>query len=385
MNDRQLQKFPRGYSQQDLEQRKKFLEIRNDISLDIAEDLNPESMKGIIENQIGYLSIPMGMAGPLEIAGTYLNGTRYVPLCTVEGTLVASMARGMYATSRCEGVRTNHFHQRMTRSPIFFFDDIGHQKSFLQWVSTNEESIQKMAESSSNFARLISIETYQLNQYVILDFAYTTGNAAGQNMASKATKCACELIRKETGVDFILDSNLSGDKKASGNTKLKGRGHHVTAQTYISDQVIEKVLGTTADKILMIQEYGPYVSSLANSNGIQLHLSNALTAIYLATGQDVACVAENAVGYTQIKRTESGLEFLLTMPSISVGTVGGGTRLPQQKKNLELLKCHEGEKSAAQLAEIICASALCLEISLMAAIVSEKWVASHMRYGRTNS
>ncbi|MEL6558578.1 MAG: hydroxymethylglutaryl-CoA reductase [Bacteroidota bacterium] len=384
MNNRQLQKFPRGYSQQDLEERKRFLEVRNDICLDKAEDPDPESMKGIIENQIGYLSIPMGMAGPLQISGTYLEGTRYVPLCTVEGTLVASMARGMYATSRCNGIRTTHFHQRMTRSPIFFFENISHQKRFLDWVGDHEQDIREIAESSSNYAKLISIETYQLNQYVVLDFAYTTGNAAGQNMASKATMRACELIRKETGVDFILDSNLSGDKKASGNTKLKGRGHHVTAHTQITDQVIEKVLGTTAEKIMMIQEYGPYVSSLANSNGIQLHLSNALTAIYLATGQDVACVAENAVGYTQIKRTETGLEFLLTMPSISVGTVGGGTRLPQQKKNLELLKCHVGEDSAASLAEIICASALCLEISLMAAIVSEKWVDSHMRYGRTS-
>jgi len=243
--DFKLQKFPRGYSQQDLEERKKFLENQSDITLNNEEEIAPESLKGIIENQIGFMGIPMGMAGPLKIEGTYASGFTYVPVCTVEGTLVASMSRGMYATSRCEGIQTTHFHQRMTRSPIFFIENVQEQRQFIDWIKKNESRIKEKAESTSRFAKLLSIETYQLNQYVILDFAYETGNAAGQNMSSKATMHACELIRSETDVDFILESNFSGDKKASGNTKLKGHEYHAVTQTLISDQVIERILCIT--------------------------------------------------------------------------------------------------------------------------------------------
>ncbi|MEL7148581.1 MAG: hydroxymethylglutaryl-CoA reductase, partial [Bacteroidota bacterium] len=266
-----------------------------------------------------------------------------------------------------------------------FFESISSQQEFLSWISEHQKGIEYAAESTTKHGKLIEIEPYVLNKYVILDFGYETGNAAGQNMVSKATQQACEFIRQETGVDYILDSNFSSDKKGSGITRLKGRGHYVSAQAFLPHRIIEKVLGTTAESLNRIQEFGPYASNAAGNQGVQLHLSNALAAIYLATGQDVACVAENAVGFTQTKLTKDGMEFLLTMPSISVGTVGGGTRLPQQQKCLKLLGCDTGKQSAKKLAEIICASALCLEISLMAAIVSEKWVGAHMKYGRNKS
>jgi len=383
--DQRLKKFPRGFTAEDQKSRQQFLENYADIDLQSDKKLAPDSLKGIIENQIGYMSIPMGMAGPLILDGNYASGKYFIPLCTVEGTLVASMTRGMQATSKGAGIKTSHLHQRMSRAPIFFFEDIRQQSRFVKWIKSNEGEIRVAAESTTRYGKLTSIDTHQLNKYVILEFAYETGNACGQNMVSKATMHACELIRQKTDVTFILDSNFSGDKKASGATQLKGRGHHVSAQTFLSDQVIDKVLGTSAAEMYKIQEFGPYVSTMANSNGIQLHLSNALTAIYMATGQDVACVAENAVGYTQMEITDGGMEFMLTMPSISVGTVGGGTRLPQQQQCLKLLDCHEGEFASRKLSEIICASALCLEISLIAAIVSEKWVGAHMRYGRNKS
>lgn len=382
---RRLHKFPRGYSKEDMMERQAILENFMSVNFQEPADMPPESLQGIIENQIGEMSIPMGMAGPLSVEGRYAKGDFYVPLCTVEGTLVASMTRGMYATHKSGGIRTAHLQQRMSRAPIFFFESISSQHDFLSWISEHEQEIKCAAEATTGYGKLLQIEPYVLNRYVILDFGYETGNAAGQNMVSKATKNACEYIRHETGVDFVLDSNFSSDKKSSGITRLKGRGHFVSAQAFLSHQVIEKVLGTTAKSLNKIQEFGPYASNAAGNQGVQLHLSNALAAIYLATGQDVACVAENAVGFTQTKLTEEGMEFLLTMPSISVGTVGGGTRLPQQQKCLKLLGCDTDENGAKKLAEIICASALCLEISLMAAIVSEKWVGAHMKYGRNKN
>ena len=382
---RRLHKFPRGYSEADLKMRQEILRDHTQVNFEQIEEVPTEALRGIIENQIGFMNIPLGMAGPLSLSGTYAKGDYYVPLCTMEGTLVASMTRGMYATHKCGGIETTHIKQQMGRAPIFFFEHITEQQRFLAWIAHHEGKIQDVAESTTSFGQLLQVEPFVLNRYVILNFTYSTGNAAGQNMVSKATKLACEYIREETGIDFLLDSNYSSDKKSSDITRLRGRGHYVSAQTFLSHQVIEKVLGTTATAMNKIQEFGPYASNAAGSNGVQLHLSNALTAIYMATGQDVACVAENAVGFTQTKVTDEGMEFLLTMPSISVGTVGGGTRLPQQQKCLKMLGCDTGQHGAKKLAEIICASALCLEISLMAAIVSEQWVNAHMKYGRNKS
>ncbi len=384
-NETQYHRFPKGNSKEDLIERQLFLKKLTNIDFETSENPDPARLKGIIENQIGHMSVPMGMAGPMYLEGDYTKGLFYVPLCTVEGTLVASMNRGMHATYKCGGIQTTHIQQRMTRSPFFILEHVRQQKQLINWVKDHYTEIKTCAESTTQYGKLIEIEKHVLNKNLVLDFAFDTANAAGQNMVSKATFAACEMIREQTGIDFVLDSNFSSDKKASAITNLKGRGHYVVAQASLSHYVIEKILGTNVEEINKLMEFGAYASSAAGNNGIQLHLSNALAAIYMATGQDVACLAENAIGYTQTKITEEGMDFLLTMPSISVGTVGGGTRLPQQQKNLQLLGCTDQENSAKQLAEIICASALCLEISLIAAIVSEKWVNAHMKHGRNHS
>ncbi|SVB78707.1 uncharacterized protein METZ01_LOCUS231561, partial [marine metagenome] len=214
------------------------------------------------------------------------------------------------------------------------------------------------------------------------DMVMDTGNAAGQNMVTLAAKTACDFIKAKTGNDFILESGFNSDKKASARSMILGRGHSVIAETTITNSALRRILGIKISDVEKFQQVGPTVTRMAGTEGCHLHVSNALTAIYLATGQDTACVAENSLGHYQTEPVNHGMKFRLTLPSITVGTVGGGTRLLPQNQNLKLLGCNTGKYSSRKLAEIICASSLALEISLMSAIASGTFAKAHMIYGR---
>ena len=177
-------------------------------------------------------------------------------------------------------------------------------------------------------------------------------------MVTLATNVACDYIKQQTGQDFFLDSNLASDKKASYRNLILGRGHGVIAETHVSKSVMTRVLNVDPDFIIKNWTYFPIVSAMAGTHGNAIHVSNALTAIYLATGQDTACVAENSIGHFTIEKVDDGITWRLTLPSLTVGTVGGGTRLNQQQQNLQLLGCDNGEHTSRKLAEIIAAAAL---------------------------
>jgi hydroxymethylglutaryl-CoA reductase (NADPH) len=201
-------------------------------------------------------------------------------------------------------------------------------------------------------------------------------------MVTLAAKTACDFIKAKTNNDFILESGFNSDKKASARNMILGRGHSVIAETTITNSALRRILGIKISDVEKFQQVGPTVTRMAGTEGCHLHVSNALTAIYLSTGQDTACVAENSLGHYQTEPVNHGMKFRLTLPSITVGTVGGGTRLLQQNQNLKLLGCNTGKHASRKLAEIICASSLALEISLMSAIASGTFAKAHMIYGR---
>ena len=374
--------IPNGYTSDDTKNRLKWLKDKTGIDLDTNLENVPEDLKGIIENHIGYMKIPMALAGPLQVDGGYAKGEYYVPLCTLEGTLAISMTRGMVATKRCGGIRVNHIKQELSRAPVFMFDDLKQADQFSGWIKRNFKSIKKIADSTSNYGKLLRIDRYPIQNYIILDFILDTGNAAGQNMVTLAAKVACDYIKNKTGADFILESGFNSDKKASARNMIMGRGHSVIAETTISNSVIRRILKADMLEMEKMQRVGPTITRLAGTEGCHLHISNALTAIYLATGQDTACVAENAIGHYQTEPIDDGVKFRLTLPTLTVGTVGGGTRLLPQKQNLKLLGCDKGKHSSKKLAEIIAASTLALEISLFSAIASDTFTKAHMTYGR---
>ena len=382
MKENNKKMIPKGYANEDTEKRLDWLRDKIGFNYDTDLSTTPEDLKGIIENHIGFMKIPMAVAGPLKIEGKYANGEYYVPICTLEGTLALSMTRGMIATHRCDGIRVSHIKQELSRAPVFTFDNLNKSADFMSWIDKNFKEIKSVAESTTNHGKLLRIDQYPIQNYVILDFILDTGNAAGQNMVTLAAKTSCDYIKEKTGAEFFLESGFNSDKKASARNMIMGRGHSVIAETTISNSVIRSILDVDISNLKKYQEIGPTTTRLAGTEGCHLHISNALTAIYLATGQDTACVAENSIGHYQIEPQENDVKFRLTLPSMTIGTVGGGTRLSPQQQNLKLLGCDTGDTAARKLAEIICASALALEISLFSALASHTFTRAHMKYGR---
>ena len=344
----------------------------------------PENLKGLIENQIGNLAVPLAIAGPLTIKGDHAEGTFYVPLCTVEGTLALSMTRGLYLAHLSGGVITRHLGQRLNRSPVFILNDTAEALNFGKWADDNLAQIKQAAEAKSNHAKLLRVEKIPIHKNMILNFVFSTGDAAGQNMVTICTHAACEFIKANypKPVSFLIESNYSGDKNSSWNNFISGRGHHVIAECRFRNRHIKRVLHADSRKMIGYRNIFGVSSYLGGVLGLNAHAANALAAIYLATGQDVACVAENCNCISEYEVDDNGdLLVSLQMPSATVGTVGGATRLPQQRANLDLLEC-SGEGSAAKFAEIVCACVLGLEISLLGAIASDEFTKAHATFGR---
>ncbi len=377
-----ISRIPNGYTSEDKKRRIAWLEEYTGFKYIDSPVNPPEELKGIIENNIGYMKIPMAVAGPMQLDGQYAKGEFFVPICTLEGTLAISMTRGMYASSISGGIRVRHVKQELSRAPVFIFEDLNDSFEFMRWIDEHYDDIKKVAESTTRHGKLLRVDQYPVQNYVILDMILDTGNAAGQNMVTLAAKVACDYIKEQTGHSFILESGFNSDKKASSRNMIMGRGHSVLAEVTLTHSIMKRFLGITAKDVERFQQLGPTITTMAGTSGCHLHVSNALTAIYLATGQDTACVAENAMGHFLTEQVEHGIKCRLTLPSLTIGTIGGGTRLLPQQQNLEFLGCNDGDHSARKLAEIIGASALALEISLMSAIASDTFAMAHMKYGR---
>ena len=207
---------PRGYSKQHTEKRRKWLVEKTGFYLNEAPPDEPENLKGIIENHVGFMQVPMAVAGPLKISGTYAHGEYYVPLCTLEGTLCMSMTRGLYLTYLSGGIKTTHIKQELSRSPMFRFKEIHETTTFTKWIDENFEQIKKAAESTTNHGKLLRIDTYIIQDSVILDFVYNTAEAAGQNMVTMATFEACKFIKEKYQskqfIRYYIESNFNCDK-----------------------------------------------------------------------------------------------------------------------------------------------------------------------------
>lgn len=379
-------KFPTGgHSQKDLLQRKSWLENKYKMDFDSIDSPQPEDYEGLIENQFDNIHLPLSVAGPLRIDGNYAKGEFYVPLCTLEGTLTYSMMRGLKMAAYSGGIKTYHVKQELSRSPIMTFRDINYVQFFIEWIDQHYEKLKMIAESTTRHGILIRIDKYFIQNRVILDCIYDTKEAAGQNMVTFATQAMVDYILSQNIpgiINYHIEANFNGDKNSSYRNTLLGRGHTVIASVLIPNRISERFLRMDVETFHR-QFHDVYLGSAMAGTTPNLHVANALAAIYLATGQDVACVSENSSGFTSLESHDNNLYVTLTMPSITVGTVGGACRLPTQKRNLQLLGCH-GKNSSKKLAEIICAASLALELSLAGAIGSHEFSNAHQHYGRSN-
>jgi hydroxymethylglutaryl-CoA reductase (NADPH) len=343
-----------------------------------------EETQGNIENFTGVAQVPVGFAGPITINGEHATGDFLIPLATTEGTLVASYNRGIKVLNLSGGVTCTVSDDRMQRAPVFVFDSAREARAFRDWVNENIEGIRQSAEATSTVAKLLDIDIFLSNKFAYLRFNYATGDAAGQNMVGRATFAACSwmLDRLDTVRSFYLESNLATDKKHSQINLMRTRGKRVTAEAVVNRDVLVQHMRVEPHSLnyhMQIANVGAFLSG-ANNNGA--HSPNGITAMFIATGQDVANVSESSSGILYTELTGDGdLYMSLTIPSLIVATYGGGTGLPTQRECLEVLGCR-GTNKVRKLAEIVAGVALAGEISLGAAISSLDWVSSHEKYGR---
>ncbi|HXU34885.1 MAG TPA: hydroxymethylglutaryl-CoA reductase [Blastocatellia bacterium] len=344
----------------------------------------PSLLPGNIENFIGVAQVPIGVAGPLVINGEHARGEFYVPLATTEGTLVASYNRGMKLLRESGGVITTISDDAMQRAPVFVFKNAREAREFGSWVAENVSELRRRAEATTRIGRLRNIEQYSASRFLFLRFNYTTGDAAGQNMVGKATKAACDWIRRVyPGVEnYYLESNLATDKKSSRINILHTRGKRVTAEAKIPAHLVQEMMHTSVDEIYRARQVLNLGGQLAGVNNNGNHSPNGIAAMFIATGQDVANVAESSAAVVHSELTPEGeFYYSITIPSLIVATYGGGTGLATQRECLELLGCY-GRGGVKKFAEIVAATILCGELSLGTAVIAEEWVASHDKYGR---
>lgn len=369
-----------------ISERQGFLEKSTGVALNHLKNFSFDTsiLKGNIEHFIGVAQVPIGLAGPVEVHGEHAHGEFLIPMATTEGTLVASYNRGMKVLNLSGGVRVTVSGDAMQRAPVFVFDTAVQARDFSAWVQQNFARIAEEAEATSSVARLISIDPYLAAKFTYLRFNYYTGDAAGQNMVGRATFAACGwIVDNYPGIQhFYLESNLATDKKSSQVNLMHTRGKRVIAEAVVRRDVLAEHLRVEPEGLFYHYNVSQVGSVLSGANNNGLHSANGITAMFIATGQDVANVAEGSAGiiYTEIT-PERDLYISITIPSLIVATYGGGTGLATQRECLELLGCY-GKGKVMKLAEIVGAVVLAGEISLGAAISSSDWVSSHERYGR---
>ena len=353
--------------------------------------LDPETARGMadyernIENFIGTVKLPVGIAGPLRVNGLFAQGDYYVPLATTEAALVASYNRGAQLMSRAGGCTTLLLSEAVTRSPGFAFSDLISAGAFVAWAVPQLDSFKAEAAKTTRHGKLIDMQVTVEGNHVYLRFDFHTGDAAGQNMVTIATQAICEYIRENSPVTpdyFFLEANMSGDKKASAQSFLSVRGKKVTAETRLPADLVKRALLTTPERMVDYWRMSAMGGVLSGTIGVQGHYANGLAALYIACGQDAACVSESAVGVTRFELTDDGALYAsVTLPNLIVGTVGGGTGLPSQSAGLELLGL-AGAGNARAFAEVAASITLAGELSIIGALCAGHFARAHQQLAR---
>ncbi|MDZ7745404.1 MAG: hydroxymethylglutaryl-CoA reductase (NADPH) [Halobacteriales archaeon] len=347
-----------------------------------------------VENLIGGAQVPMGMVGPIQINDGdddgAVSGEKYLPLATTEGALLASVNRGCAAMRRDGGATARVLQNAMTRAPVFRVADVGEAAEVAAWVRENLDALAETAESTTSHGELTSATPHVVGDSVFVRFAYDTKDAMGMNMATIATQEAAEHIEAETPAELVaLSGNLCSDKKPAAVNAVNGRGRTVSADVTLSRETVADVLKTTPEAIAEANTRKNLVGSAkAGSLGFNAHAANTIAAAFLATGQDIAQVVEGANAITTVDVRDGGdtLYASLSIASLEVGTVGGGTTLPTQAESLDVVGVRGGGDPAGSnadaLAEVITTAALGGELSLLGALASSHLASAHEELGR---
>lgn len=344
-----------------------------------------------VENMIGAVQIPLGVAGLLKVNGEYADSEYYIPLATTEGALVASVNRGCSVITKSGGANARIFEDEMTRAPVFKLESLERTKKFYEWVKSPEifEKMKTVAEKTTRFGKLLAVKPFVTGRYVYLRFSYDTKDAMGMNMVTLATDAVLHLIADEFGAQPItLSGNMCIDKKPASINTILGRGKTVVSEVTLQEEIVKKVLKCTSETMFEVNYSKNLLGSArAGALGFNAHAANIIAAIYLACGQDAAHVVEGSTAITSMELTKYGeIHCSVTIPALPVGTVGGGTGLGTQKDCLNLLDVAGAGSvpgmNSRKFAEIIASAVLAGEISLIGAQAAGHLARAHAQLGR---
>lgn len=330
------------------------------------------------ENLVGSIAIPVGTVGPIRVNAKEL----LIPLATTEGALVASCSRGAKAISESGGAHVYVEKTGMSRAPVFSCTDGAAALKFAQWLETHGSEIAAITERTSSHLKFLSLKTWVRGRLVFARFVFDPDQAMGMNMVSIALGALIKALQQQFPqvICLSLSSNVCTDKKDAGINRLMGRGFFVQAEVTLSQAVLNTVLHTTQAQVLQAFDAKYHVgTNLAESHSQNMHVANVLAALYLATGQDPAHVVDGSSATTSLEADGDGLYVAVSLPSVIVGTVGGGTWLPAQKLACELIRPN---LTTHELAEAVGVACLAAEISGLSALATHTLAAAHAKLGR---
>jgi hydroxymethylglutaryl-CoA reductase (NADPH) len=372
------------------EARRRFLAGETGVDLSTVGDysFSAADTESAIENMIGAAQVPMGVAGPVPVDGSAADGTHYLPLATTEGALVASVNRGCSAIRAAGGATARVLKNEMTRAPVFRVADVREAAEVASWVRANLPALREAAEATTGHGELLDVTPYVVGDSVFCRFGYDTKDAMGMNMATIATQAAAEVVEAETPAELVaLSGNLCTDKKPAAINAVEGRGRTVTADVIVPREQVEDRFKTQPEAMAEANTRKNLVGSAkAGALGFNAQAANVVAAAFLATGQDAAQVVEGSNAITTVDVREDTLYASVTLASLEVGTVGGGTGLATQSEALDLLGVRGGGDPAGAnadaLAEVIATGALAGELSLLGALASSHLASAHEELGR---
>ena len=350
-----------------------------------GEEIEPALLAGSIEGFVGFARVPLGVAGPVRIHGVAARGEFFVPLATSEGTLVASFQHTFNAINRSGGARALCSDEQVGRAPCFEFANLSEAGDFVQWLPSMLPALCETVMATSRHCRLLRVEASIVGNTVYTVFQFSTGDAAGQNMVTLAAQAICRHLLAQMPVgprSWLLESMLSGDKRATASPFRATRGRNASAEVVVPAKQIERYWRTDARSMARAWQQAVNGSAQCGAIGLQGNVANALAALFIACGQDAACVVEASTALTRIESTACGDVYAsVTLPNLIVGTVGGGTYLPTAMECLALLGC-VGTGKASKLAEICAVVALAGELAIVGAMAGGTFAQAHAAGGR---
>ena len=336
------------------------------------------------ENFIGAVQIPLGMAGPLKINNGKSTQEYFLPLATTEGALVASVNRGCKATYK-NGINILVENVGITRAPLFKTNGINNARKVVVDLKKDLLKLKEIAASTSSHIALLGFEEQIIGKNLWLRFSFDTGEAMGMNMATKASEKISKYLEEKYQIKCLsLSGNYCPDKKPSWLSFIKGRGKKVWAESLINKEDCLKILKTSPEKIVEIVKQKSHLGSIiSGSLGFNAHFANIIAALFLSIGQDAGHIPESSMGITEAEVDQNGdLYFSVYLPSLIVGTIGGGTNLPTQKEALQIMNINNHKNDAVKLAGTIAGAVLAGELSLTSALASGDLAKAHQKLGK---